>query len=126
MFVILIHWRIKDGEDEAFIKHWKTENSIADTEHLVHEYLSKSIPTSEKSYTTWHLDEASLGDHTSYVTVGIWDDGEAFQTQIAKYFNDKKPLLPFEKYRRRRVAFDPVAWRIGKAQATSHSSEGVQ
>jgi heme-degrading monooxygenase HmoA len=125
MFVILIHWRIKEGEDEAFIKHWKTENSIADTAHLVHEFLSKSIPSSEMSYTTWHLDESSLGDHTSYVTVGIWDDGEAFQNQIAKYFNDMKPLLPFEKYRRRRVAFNPVAWRIGNAVAPETSSDEV-
>ncbi len=126
MFIILIHWRISLGKEEEFIRHWKKENSIANTEHLVHEFLSKSLPTSEKSYTTWHLDESSLGDHTSYVTVGVWDDGQAFQEQIAKYFNDDKPLLPFEKYRRRRVAFDPVEWRIGSAQAPEVSSEGVE
>ena len=126
MFIILIHWRIIPGSEDDFVLHWKTENSIANTENLVHEFLSKSLPASDKSYTTWHLDEASLGDHTSYLTVGVWDDGEAFQNEIAKYFNDNKPLLPFEKYRRRRVAFDPVDWRVGSAIAPDKSSKGVR
>jgi len=43
----------------------------------------------------------------------LWQDSDAFREQVATYFNDDKPLLPFEKYRRRRVMFRPVGWRIG-------------
>ena len=56
----------------------------------------------------------SLGNFKSYVTTGLWADAENFQEQVAQYFNDDKPLLSFEKYRRRRVIFEPVGWRIGE------------
>ena len=67
----------------------------------------------------------SIGDFKSYVTVGIWNDPESFRKEVGQYFNDKKPMLPFEKYRRRRVILGPVAWRIGRTKLRSDDSPGV-
>jgi hypothetical protein len=46
--------------------------------------------------------------------------------EVAAYFNDNKPLLPFEKYRRRRVIFRPVGWRIGETSLPEKDSLGVK
>jgi len=77
-------------------------------------------------YITWHLDPESLGNFKSYVTIGLWADAKTFGEEVAKYFNDDKPLLAFEKYRRRRVIFEPVGWRIGKTSLPNYDSPGVQ
>jgi hypothetical protein len=90
------------------------------------EFLSDALPMSDFPYITWHLDAESLGDFKSYVTVGLWRDATAFQDQVAAYFNDGNPLKPFEKYRRRRVVFRPVSWRVGDAEMPRRDSDGVK
>jgi hypothetical protein len=128
MIVVLIHWRIRPDEESKaeFLNHWKTRNMIGDRSKLLAEFLSDSLPMTQFPYITWHLDAESLGNFKSYVTVGIWEDAEAFHKQIANFFNDEKPLLPFEKYRRRRVIFSPVEWRIGAIPLPASDSPGVQ
>jgi hypothetical protein len=128
MIVALIHWRIKpDDESKAqFLEHWKTRNSIANRSGLIAEFLSASLPMADFPYITWHLDPESTGDFKSYVTVGLWQDSTAFRDQVATYFNDDKPMLPFEKYRRRRVIFNPVEWRIGDGGLPGSDTDGVK
>lgn len=127
MIVALIHWRIRPDENSiaAFLEHWKTNNTIGDRSGLMGEFLSDSLPIADFPYITWHLDPESLGNFKSYVTVGLWADIPAFQKQVAAYFNDDKPLLPFEQYRRRRVIFKPVEWRTGQAPLPTSDSSGV-
>src|SRR5260370_26067535 len=98
MIVALIHWRIKpdDTRKNAFLKHWKTKNPITDRTGLIAEFLSDSLKIAEFPYITWHLDPESFGNFRSYVTVGLWQDSDAFKEQVAAYFNDDKPLLPFD------------------------------
>lgn len=128
MFIALIHWRIKPDEESvaAFIEFWNTQNTISDRRGLIGEFLSGTLPMTDFPYISWHLDPESLGNFKSYVTVGLWDDAEKFREQVAKYFNDDNPLLCFEKYRRRRVVFNAVGWRIGKAQLPEADSPGVK
>jgi len=128
MFIALIHWRIKPDDEsvKAFIGHWNTRNSIADRRGLIGEFVSDTLPMANFPYITWHLDPESLGDFKSYVTIGLWDDAGTFGKEVAKYFNDDKPLLPFEKYRRRRVIFKPVGWRIGQTKLPDGDSPGVE
>ena len=128
MIIALIHWRVKLGKKHttAFMKHWKTRNRISNRNGLIAEFLSDSLPMSQFPYITWHLDSESLGDFKSYVTVGFWQDSEAFENQVAAYFNDGKPLLPFEQYRRRRVIFKPEQWRIGRSNLPTKDSHGVK
>jgi len=128
MIIALIHWRIRPDQESihAFLNHWKTNNTIGDRSGLMAEFLSDSLPTKEFPYITWHLDGESLGNFRSYVTVGLWQDAEKFSDQVANYFNDERPLLAFEKYRRRRVIFKPVHWRLGQADLPSEDSEGVR
>ena len=128
MIIALIHWRIRPDEEsiDAFLVDWKTSNTIGDRTGLMAEFLSDSLPMSLFPYITWHLDSESLGNFKSYVTVGLWQDADAFRDQIANYFNDQKPMLPFEKYRRRRVIFEPVSWRVGKASLPYRDSQDVK
>jgi hypothetical protein len=128
MIAALIHWRIKPdkGSNTAFLKHWKSTNSISNRTGLIAEFLSDSLPIASFPYITWRLDAESLGDFKSYVTVGLWANANAFEQQIATYFNDAKPMLKFEKYRRRRVVFRPIEWRIGQACLPQNDSKGVK
>jgi hypothetical protein len=128
MIIALIHWRIRPDENSKieFLNHWKTNNMIGDRSGLISEFLSDSLPMTQFPFITWQLDAESLGNFKSYVTVGIWQDATAFHEQIAAYFNDDKPLLPFEKYRRRRVIFKPLEWRIGEKLLPTNDSSGVQ
>ena len=128
MINALIHGRVKLGEENtaAFLKHWQTRNTIANRSGLVAEFLSDSLPMSQFPFITWHLDSDSLGNFKSYVTVGFWQDSDAFKDQVAAYFNDDKPLLDFEQYRRRRVILKPVHWRIGQANLPIGDSDGVE
>ncbi|MBO6528398.1 hypothetical protein [Erythrobacter sp.] len=123
--IALIHWRIKPESVEDFLTHWREQNRIADRSGLIAEFLSDSLKPSDMPFITWHLDEQSLGNFRSYVTVGIWVDGDAFAEQIGQYFNDENALLPFEQYRRRRVVFRPVEWRIGNAELPETDTPGV-
>lgn len=128
MMAALIHWRIKPdtGSSEEFQKHWKSVNAIGDRSGLIAEFLSDSLPIANFPYITWHLDGESLGDFKSYVTIGLWANAADFKQQIADYFNDDKPMLAFEKYRRRRVLFRPIEWRIGETPLPSQDSQGVK
>lgn len=134
MIIALIHWRIKPDEinKAAFFDHWKTNNVIRDRTGLVAEFLSDSLPrlpTEDFPFQipiTWHLDLESLGDFKSYVTAGIWADAKSFWEQVGSYFNDDNPMYEFEKYRRRRVIFQPVEWRIGKTSLPPDDSLGVK
>jgi hypothetical protein len=128
MIVALIHWRIRPNDDSknAFMEHWKTNNSIADRAGLIAEFLSDSLKIADFPWITWHLDSESLGNFKSYVTVGLWQDSDAFKEQVSRYFNDDKPMESFEKYRRRRVIFRPVGWRIGETPLPDKDSKGVK
>ena len=128
MMIALIHWRIKPNDEsvEAFLEHWRTNNTIGDRSGLIAEFLSQSLPMAQFPFITWHLDAESLGNFKSYVTVGIWQDAADFAKQVAGYFNDENPLLPFEQYRRRRVVFKPAEWRIGCASMPTLDSPGVK
>ena len=123
--IALIHWRIKPDRVDEFLAHWREKNRITDRSGLIAEFLSDSLKPSDLPFITWHLDEQSLGNFRSYVTVGIWADSDAFADQIAKYFNDDNPMLPFEQFRRRRVVFEPVEWRIGESAMPEGDTPGV-
>ncbi len=128
MKIVLIHWRIKPDEESnrCFLEHWKTSNTIGNRDGLIAEFLSDSLKISDFPYITWHLDPESFGNFRSYVTTGLWADSDSFEKQVAAYFNDDRPLLCFEKYRRRRVIFDPVCWRVGQAKLPFGDSDGVK
>lgn len=127
MLIALIEWRIKPDEESiaAFRNHWGTRNTIEDRSGLIAEFLSETANVSRFPYITWFLDANSSGDYKSYVTVGLWTSEDAFADQVARHFNDNRPLLPFEKYRRRRVVVNPVDWRIGNGHVPPGDSPGV-
>ena len=66
MFVALIHRRIKpdDANKEAFLEHWKMNNSIGDRTGLIAEFVSDMLPMASLPYITWHLDSESFQERT--------------------------------------------------------------
>jgi hypothetical protein len=125
MFIAAIHWRIKPDQTEEFLAHWKGGNRVKNRDGLIAEFLSDAIPPKNFPDTTWHLDPESLGNFRSYVTVGLWRSEQDFLAEIGGYFDDTRKMQPFEKYRRRRVVFDPVGWRIGNFPMPTEDSAGV-
>lgn len=127
MIIVLIHWRIKPEQEhvDAFLDFWRTKAIVEDRTGLVGEFLSETLAPGDFPYITWHIDPDNLGDHKSFVNVGTWADENAFQKQIGNKFNDDKPMLSFEKYRRRRMVVRPKCWRMGDGRLPIHDSGGV-
>ena len=121
MIIALIHWRIKPDEASIaeFLKFWREQATIGDRTGLIGEFLSEAAKLTDYPYITWHLDQDHLGNFKSFVNVGFWNDERAFYEQVAKNFNDDRPMLPFEAYRRRRAIIKPESWRIGKSNLPS-------
>ncbi len=127
MHVVMVHWRIKpdEGSISAFLKDWREVYTIPNRAGLIGEFLSEALPAKLFPDTTWHLDPDGLGDFKSFVNVALWRDAKDFHEQVAKNYNDNNPMRPYEKYRRRRVVAETVAWRIGQFPLPNADSPGV-
>lgn len=125
MIIVLIHWRIKPDavSETAFLDFWKTVAKVSDKENLIGEFLS--APLSAKDFP-FKVDDLSVGHSkdscTHFVNVAMWKDWESFQHQVGKYFDDAKPMQPFEAERRSRTILDPKEWRRGEAALTNTST----
>ena len=128
LIIVLIHWRIKPEQEhvDAFLDFWRGKCSLEDRSGLVSELLSETLTARDFPYITWDMDIDGLADHRSFINVGTWEDENVFHEQVGKNFNDDKPMLSFEKYRRRRIVLRPQCWRIGHATARFHDSAGVE
>ena len=122
MVIVLVKWKIKPGQEEQFLDHWKRELKVGDKRELVGEFLC--TPNS-RDYVTWRLPD--LGDPPCeiFVNVGFWNNEAAFLDQIAPYFADAEELLPFEATSRVRTVLTSESWRIGQTQLPDTSSDGV-
>jgi len=118
MIVALIHWRVRLDEQSiaAFLDHWRTNNTIGDRSGLMAEFLSDSLPMTDFPYITWHLDEESLVNFKSYVTIGLWQDAAAFREQVANYFYDRK-----RAWVRRARLFEPAIGSSRRSQNSTHA-----
>ena len=127
MIIVLIKWKIKNKQEQigAFLNFWKQEAIVQDRKGLVGEFLSEIGSRERYAYTTWAFEEPERDTYKIFVNVAIWDDADAFEEQIAKYFNDKKPLESFEAERRVRMVLEPACWRMGDAPLPIHDSGGV-
>jgi hypothetical protein len=125
--IVLIHWRIKPEPEhvEAFLAFWQTKSTVDDRTGLIGEFLSETLGAKDFPWITWHMDPDGLADHKSFVNVGMWTDEKAFHEQIGKNFNDDRPMLPFEKYRRLRIVLRPKCWRMGHGRLPAIDSSSV-
>ena len=121
--VVIVHWKIKLGEEAKFLEYWSTRSVVGDRSGLVSEYLSS---VEEQDRAPWIIWQALDTAYTSYFNVGIWRDLDAFQDQIGRYIDNNRPLLPFEAKRRERVLLAPEAWRVGRSTPPTTDAPGVK
>ena len=91
--IVVVHWKIRLGREAEFLDYWKTRSVIANRSGLVSEYLSS---VAERDRVPWITLQGLSSEYTSYFNVGIWRDLDAFQDQIGRFIDNKKPPLPFE------------------------------
>ena len=125
MVIVVIKWSIKPDRIEAFRLFWSQEARVQDRRGLVGEFLNEVGSKDDYPYITWNLDDQGAQASQLYVNVGIWTDSDAFQEQIARYFNDDGPIREFEAARRVRTVLMPKLWRIGGAMLPVDDSSGV-
>jgi hypothetical protein len=121
MRIILVHWKIRPGREDEFIAHWSTISAVADRSGLVGEFLTVPDDPVVYPWITWPLDPS----YRTFINIGLWRDGAAFQEQFGRHINDCAPLLPFEAERRTRILVEPKAWRTGAAPLPTRDSEGA-
>ena len=126
MIIVLIHWRIKPTKKDIdeFLEFWRKTAIVEDRSGMVGEFLSTLESPQKLPYITWNLDDKPES-YTSFINVGFWQDEEAFSEQIARYFDDTKPIKSFEEVRRVRTVLRPKCWRIGDRALPHHDSGGV-
>lgn len=109
MRIILVEWRIKKGQEGLFLDHWSRRAVVPEREGLIGEFLSRVESPEDCPWMIWELDQR----WTTFVNVGLWRDGAAFDDQIGRFLDNSQPSLPFEAQRRRRVFVAPERWRFG-------------
>ena len=122
MVIVLVKWKIKLGDEERFLLHWKKHLTIRDDLDLVGEFLC--TPQS-RDYATWRLPDPGDPPCAIFLNVGIWSNESAFLEQIEQYFSDDREPLTFEATRRVRTVLDCGLCRIGQAELPRENTNGV-
>ena len=123
MVVILVHWLIKTGMEDAFQSRWKQMSVRADS-GLYREILTKIDvgPANPKFHTF------SLGDpfYSTFINIGMWESVDAFDLAVGKYIPEAQiverqgrqkltiELEEFEFKLRERVILEVVSDRGGQ------------
>jgi len=121
MHIILVHWKIAPGREEEFLRYWSTSSRVGDRSGLIGEFLTAPEEPSPYPWINWPLDPS----YRSYINVGLWRDGAAFQSEFGQHIDDTRPMLPFEAQRRTRILLEATAWRIGGGALPAGDAEGV-
>ena len=122
MRIVIVEWRIKKGQEAAFLDYWSQNEAIDDRSGLIGEYLSHVEDQKDCQWIT-----LEFGDGwTTYVNVGFWSDADAFRREVGPKINDQRPALFFEHEKRRRTFLCPDRWRIGEAMLPAMSHGLVQ
>ena len=122
MRIVIVEWRIKKGQEAAFLDYWSQNEAIDDRSGLIGEYLSHVEDQKDCQWIT-----LEFGDGwTTYVNVGFWSDADAFRREVGPKINDQRPALSFEHEKRRRTFLCPDRWRVGEAMLPAMSHGLVQ
>ena len=118
MRIVIVEWRIRKGQEAAFLDYWSENEAIEDRSGLIGEYLSHVENQMDCQWITLEFGT----EWTTYVNVGFWSDADAFRQQVGPKIDDRRPALPFEYEKRRRTFLCPDRWRVGGAAlpAASH------
>jgi hypothetical protein len=125
--IVLIHWRIKPdvASEAAFLEFWRTVARISDKTNLIGEFLSAPVLATNFPFL---VDDFSAGHSQGackhFMNIGLWRDWKSFEQEVGKYFDDAKPMQPFEAQRRTRTVLEPKEWRRGEAALTNTSTCG--
>lgn len=121
MIIVLIHWKVKLGQEAAFRGHWQSVARLGGAEGLIGEFLSEETAASFPFVSF----PAAAPDCANFYNVALWHDRESFERGVGSHFNEEAPPLAFEALRRARYLFEPVEWRRGVAQLPPKSSPGT-
>ena len=121
--LVVVHWKIKQGQEQEFLDYWAQRSPVADRSGLVGEFLSS---VEDRDRFPWINMQAVSANYTSFFNIGIWKNSAAFQAQIGKYIDTSRPPLPFEAERRERVFLQPERWRIGGSALSLSDQPGVK
>ena len=120
--IVLVQWRIRLGQEDRFLAHWKQHSGVSMREGLIGEFLCRTRPPLSFAATDWNIED-DPSDHQSFFTIGLWRSLEDFETQIGEVAGHHHT---FEAAARRRLFFAPQEWRMGGAPLPLSDSVGVE
>jgi hypothetical protein len=120
--IIFVDWLIIKDAELDFKQYWKEALPVEDRSLMVGEFLSE--PEGDEKFP-WVTGDLRNGDASRFINVGLWASAEAFQQQIARYFDPAAGKLPFEFALRRRALLTPTCWRVGDWRLPIRDSSGV-
>lgn len=121
MIIVLIHWKVRTGQEAAFLDHWKSVATLGVADGLIGEFLSEEAGAPFPFVPF----PAATPACANFYNFGLWRDRESFERAAGPHFNEEAPPLAFEAARRTRHLFEPTAWRRGTARLPSENSFGT-
>jgi len=83
MVVILIHWLIKAGYEEAFVQFWEHQMKIKKETGLYREILTRVDGSIiDPKFHTFSIESPH---YSTFINLGIWRSLDDFDKQVGKY-----------------------------------------
>jgi hypothetical protein len=79
--VIMVHWLIRPGSEQAFERFWQSM-TVARGVGLYREMLTRPDPMDDPKFTTFSITDTS---YSTYINIGLWRSVADFDSAVGKY-----------------------------------------
>lgn len=109
MVVILVHWLIRKGSEDAFIAIWRGMG-IQKHAGLYREILTKPDPQDDPKFNTFSITDTS---YSTFINIGVWRSLADFDREIAQYIPATEEKIDTKTGRKKRIiAIDEFEFKM--------------
>jgi len=99
MVVILVHWQIRLGSEQKFIRYWK-RLKLSPQAGFYREILTQVVRSGKDKLNTFNL---SSPNYSTFINVGIWKNVKAFEEAVGQYIPEPKRASVEKNGKKKRV-----------------------
>jgi hypothetical protein len=84
MVIVLVHWLIKPGCEDAFKERWK-QMTIDAGKGLYREFLTEPMISNDPKFNTFSITDCA---YSTFINIGFWKSLDDFDRLVGKYIPD--------------------------------------
>ena len=100
LVVILVHWLIREGSEQAFKDFWRNIMKIPKGKGLYREMLTEPAPSLNPKYATFSITDKS---YSTFINIGLWRSLADFDEAVASYIPPATDAVVTESGRTQRT-----------------------